>query len=222
MVLNKQKGNMYDWVTHTWNPIRGKCLHNCRYCYMHRYWKMMKNSEIRLDEKDLKIDLGKHNHIFVGSSTDMFAQNVPFKWINAVMRKTYAHPLNEYVFQTKNPLRFKDFTFGTDNMTIGITMESDIVHFPRKYVPPPGYMASVFASVKKINVKFVTIEPIMEFNSKRFLELIKQIKPSWVNIGADSGHNKLPEPSSAKINSLIRNLEWFTRVYKKSNLKRLL
>src|SRR3990167_1900105 len=31
-MLNKQKGNMYGFVTHTWNPIKGKCSHNCSYC----------------------------------------------------------------------------------------------------------------------------------------------------------------------------------------------
>jgi len=27
MTLNKQKGNMYGFVTHTWNVIKGKCPH---------------------------------------------------------------------------------------------------------------------------------------------------------------------------------------------------
>ena len=26
-MLNEQKGNMYGFVTHTWNPIKGKCFH---------------------------------------------------------------------------------------------------------------------------------------------------------------------------------------------------
>jgi DNA repair photolyase len=34
MPLNPSKGNMYPFVTHTWNPIRGKCPHDCSYCYM--------------------------------------------------------------------------------------------------------------------------------------------------------------------------------------------
>ena len=25
---------MYEFVTHTWNPIKGKCYHDCSYCYM--------------------------------------------------------------------------------------------------------------------------------------------------------------------------------------------
>lgn len=28
MGLNKQKGNIYPWVIHKWNPANGKCLRN--------------------------------------------------------------------------------------------------------------------------------------------------------------------------------------------------
>ena len=27
---------MYPWVTHTWNPLAGRCKHDCNYCYMKR------------------------------------------------------------------------------------------------------------------------------------------------------------------------------------------
>ena len=33
MSLNESKGNMYSWVTHTWNTIKGECPHGCTYCY---------------------------------------------------------------------------------------------------------------------------------------------------------------------------------------------
>lgn len=33
---NKQRGNMYSWVTHTWNAIKGKCpYHNSIVEYKH-------------------------------------------------------------------------------------------------------------------------------------------------------------------------------------------
>lgn len=47
-MLNKSKGNMYPWVTYTWNPIKGKCPHECRYCYMKGY----PQPELHLDEKE--------------------------------------------------------------------------------------------------------------------------------------------------------------------------
>ena len=40
---------MYPWVTHTWNVIKGKCPHDCSYCYMKRF----PQGELRFDEKEL-------------------------------------------------------------------------------------------------------------------------------------------------------------------------
>ena len=76
-MLNKQTGNMYPWCDFTWNPIRGRCPHQCDYCYM----KIFKVGELRLDEKALKDKLGADRTIFVGSSTDMWAKEVPKRWI---------------------------------------------------------------------------------------------------------------------------------------------
>ena len=33
MALTKSRGNMYPFVTHTWNAIKGICFHDCPYCY---------------------------------------------------------------------------------------------------------------------------------------------------------------------------------------------
>jgi len=69
---------MYEFVTHTWNTVKGECYHDCSYCYMKRWGKL---NPVRFDEKELKTDLGSGNFIFVGSSCDMWAENIPDKWI---------------------------------------------------------------------------------------------------------------------------------------------
>ena len=102
--MKKQTGNMYSFVSHTHNVIMGKCSYDCSYCYM----KVFPQGELRLSEKALEEDLGKDNFIFVGSSTDMFADNVPKEWILKVLKKCKEHD-NKYLFQTKNPKRFKEF-----------------------------------------------------------------------------------------------------------------
>lgn len=33
MGLNVSKGNMYEFITHTFNTIKGKCYHDCSYCH---------------------------------------------------------------------------------------------------------------------------------------------------------------------------------------------
>lgn len=122
MPLNKQKGNMYPWVTHTWNVIKGKCPHDCSYCYM----KIYPQKDIRFDESELKTDLGNGNTIFVGSSCDMFAQSIPANWIHSILNHLATFPDNIYLFQSKNPKRFSDFLNDFPEKTIlGTTIETN-------------------------------------------------------------------------------------------------
>ena len=96
-MLHKAVGNMYDWISSTWNPIKGKCVrHDCIYCYMKRF----PQKPVRLDEKTLKEDLGKNNIIFVGSSCDVFAKDIPDNWISRVLEHCAAYPENQYIFQS--------------------------------------------------------------------------------------------------------------------------
>ena len=121
MGLNKQKGNMYDFVTHTWNVFKGKCEFDCSYCYMKRF----PQKELRFDESELKTDLGSGNTIFVGSSCDMFAPSVSQKEILMVLEHCCQYRENEYLFQSKNPARFLDPNISQwfpDNTIFGTTI----------------------------------------------------------------------------------------------------
>ena len=59
---------------------------------------------LRLEEKELKVNLGEGNFIFVGS-TDEWAVNVPAEWIEQVLDYCDGFD-NRYLFQSKNPARF--------------------------------------------------------------------------------------------------------------------
>jgi len=48
------------------------------------------------------------------------------------------------------------------------------------------------------------------------------MRPEQVNIGANSGGHKLPEPSKNKILMLIDELNKFTKIHNKKNLGRIL
>jgi hypothetical protein len=70
--------------------------------------------------------------------------------------------------------------------------------------------------------KFVTIEPIMQFDCEQLADLIAQADPEWVNIGADSKGHHLPEPTYGEV--MILHDELLRRgieVRKKCNLERL-
>ena len=219
MGLNESKGNMYPWVTHTWNAIKGACPHDCSYCYMKRWGKL---KSVRLDEKELRADLGKDNFIFVGSSCDMFAKNIPYEWVIKTIEhcKKFA---NQYLFQTKNPSRINNYLIRSHlpkNSIVCTTIETN-KWYPiiMNNSPHPINRA---IEMSRLNVKtYATIEPIMDFDLWDLVELIRFFNPVQVNIGADSGNNKLPEPSHDKIDALIEELNIFTTVKLKANLKRL-
>ena len=220
-MLNKQKGNMYGFVTHTWNTIKGKCPHDCSYCYMKRF----PQKPVRFDEKELKTNLGEGNFIFVGSSCDMFADSIPDEWIEKTLEHCCKHPNNQYLFQTKNPHRFKYFINGfPKNTFLCSTIETnDIELF--NYSGGTQFTNRIYEMENLHNLYYmpvmITVEPIMKFHPN-FAESLEYIHPFQINIGADSGNNNLPEPPKEKILELISELEKFTTVHQKQNLGRLL
>lgn len=225
MGLNKQKGNMYEFITHTWNPIRGKCPHGCSYCSIKSIadrFSYGKQIELQLITKELKTNLGNGNYIFVGSSTDMFANDVESDWIEKVLTHCRQHRGNKYLFQSKNPARMLEFESKfPDNSIICTTIESDIF-YPEIMRNSPQIEERV-KGMERIGLrKFVTIEPVLDFNADSFIDLIKRVSPEQVNIGADSGHNNLPEPDAEKLNGFIASLKGFTNIENKRNLERIL
>lgn len=221
MSLNKSKGNMYSWTTHTWNPIRGKCPHGCVYCFM----KDRDVGPLRLEEKALEDKLGSGRTIFVGSSTDMWAAAVPSDWILRVLEIIDAHSewaQNSYIFQSKNPSRFFNFAEKIRPRSIlGTTLETNRRYGQEWYAPPPWARAAAFLHLKKFR-KMISIEPVMAFDLKIFVEWIQQINPAFVSIGADSKGHKLPEPTAQELKDLVVELSAITEVKLKRNIDRIL
>lgn len=222
MGLNKQRGNMYNFISHTFNTIKGKCPHNCSYCYCKKWGEQ---PALHFDEKELKTDLGKDNFIFVGSSCDVFADAIPKKWIEDTL--AYCNKFdNKYLFQSKNPKRIFEIRHHLpENSVLGTTIESNRIFREMCKAPSPinrarGLLNLYYHSTYRI---FLTIEPIMSFDFEQFVSLIEGCRPDWVNVGANTNYAvKLQEPSPEKVMALINRLKEFTEVKIKPNLKRLL
>lgn len=216
-MLNKSKGNMYPWVTHTWNLIKGKCPHDCSYCYMKRF----PQKELHYCATELATKLGNGNFIFVGSSCDPWAKGVPDHMVASMLQHCIEYPNNKYLFQSKNPARFVNFEMPPTFM-LGTTIETN-----RPYsgliskAPDVKSRYGIMASIGHYP-KMVSIEPIIDFDVNIFTAWIKDIRPHFVSIGADSGNNHLPEPSPEKVRTLIDTLRQFTEVKIKDNLRRLI
>lgn len=217
MSLNISKGNMYPWITHTWNTVKGECPHECAYCYMHRFGKQ---NPVRFDSKELKTDLGEGNFIFVGSSCDMFANSIENEWIEKTLEKCRESSLNRYLFQSKNPygIALHDHQLPSDSV-ICTTIETNRFYADCKAVGPSARARGM--EMLPGFLHFVTIEPIMDFDLEPLVEILKRCDPVQVNIGADTGNNHLPEPPAEKVLALIEALQSFTTIARKSNLERI-
>lgn len=219
MPLKESKGNMYDWVTHTWNPIKGRCSHNCSYCYVKRWGEL---KPLRLDEKEFNTDLGKGNFIFVGSGCDIFASDIPKDWIIETLNYCKKYD-NTYLFQTKNPMKLWHYEeYLPNNSKICVTLESNRYYKEMKNSPHPNDRLIALTGYKWNKDIYLTIEPILDFDNDLFIFHILEINPKQVNIGADSGKNDLHEPEKEKVLKLISELEKFTTVKLKKNLNRII
>ena len=219
MGLNKQKGNMYGFVTHTWNTIKGKCLHDCSYCYMKRF----PQRELHFDEKELKTDLGTGNTIFVGSSCDMWADNINKEYIIKTISHCFKYS-NSYLFQTKNPdgfIKYLDWFSLPCNTILCTTIETNRKNSLMGFTPSIQERVNAMMQLEK-HKRMITIEPVMDFDIEIMVSIMLSIQPFQINIGADSGRNHLPEPPKNKILELMYALSELTIVHQKDNLKRLL
>jgi protein gp37 len=219
---DNSKSNMYHWITARWNPVKGECPHQCSYCYTKRWGKQ---PAVHFDERELKTDLQSGHFIFVCSGCDLFADAIPNDWIINTLTKMNWYD-NHYLLQSKNPGRMASYLaddwIDPRKIVLCTTIESN--KWEPTFMgnaPTPSHRANAMACLGDFR-RFVTIEPIMDFDLAPLVELVQRCEPEQVNIGADSGGNGLPEPPAAKVLELEDELRKFTKVERKKNLARIL
>lgn len=228
MPLRKSVGNMYDWTTHVHSHLAGQCVHKCLYCYVQRgrAGKSKKyKGKIRFLEEELKVNYGSDRIIFIEYMSDLFATKIPEEFIKKILAHCCRYPDNQYVFQTKNPFRALIYKYALPpDVLIGTTIETNrnINSISKAPFPSVRYLGIKQFTQDGYNT-FVTIEPILDFDVEELSQWIIEIYPNFVNIGADSKHSNLQEPSREKILKLVDRLkEHNITIKKKSNLDRLL
>ena len=238
MNLNTPEGNMYQFITHTWNPISGKCDHDCSYCFMK---KDKKQPTIHLKQEELSGTFNPNHFIFIGSETDVFANDVHYDWIRKVLdyciegtslglfEDEFADKgKTKFMLQTKNPKRVMEFTGHPlldperNQVVICTTLETNRF-YPEimNNAPAPIERAEWMAKISEIGLPtYVTLEPIMDFDLDEFEELIKKCNPVQVNIGYNTNFRvSLPEPPTDKVVKLIERLIPYTKIHLKENSK---
>lgn len=233
-MLKKSVGNMYPWVTHTHAHLGGECPHKCSYCYVdHPAWGRpgKYTGPLRLIENEFSINYGAGRTIFIENCNDLFAMDVPVRFIMRILGHCLNFPENTYVFQTKNPVRYLSIdSFARlenirpifpDRSIYGVTIESNRYYPEISKAPSPPVRMKAMVELK--GRKFVTVEPILDFDPDILGRWIRDISPEFVNIGADSKGHNLPEPGPGKVRRLIELIgEAGIEIREKHNLNRLM
>jgi len=209
-------GKMFPWINETWNPVKG-CLHNCRYCWARSLAEgKLKNTpryrdgfRPRLNPEELGKRFGKGASVFVSDMGDLFGEWVPGEWISKVLNCIKRSPEAEFLLLTKNPIRFLEFRGEIPgNCVFGATIETNR-HYDGVSRAPDW--RERWMAMEKLGEdphrKFISIEPIMDFDTEEILSHVKAIKPCMVAVGYDNYSNRLPEPSLEKVEWLIGELE---------------
>ncbi|MEM1528493.1 MAG: DUF5131 family protein, partial [Sulfolobales archaeon] len=160
--------------------------------------------------------------VFVSDMGDLFCDEIPDEWILKVLEHVGRFPNTYFLFLTKNPSRYLEFTRKfPPNAVLGATIEtdSDALYLesrpPISRAPPPSARYRAMAELDW-PMKFVSVEPVLDFDLERFTKWIREIDPFMVYVGYDNYGHRLPEPPMEKTLRLVEALSEFTLVVKKT------
>jgi hypothetical protein len=174
---------------------------------------------LHLIEKELRVNYGNSKTIFIEHCTDLFAKEVPNEFIDRIIHHCKEFPNNTYVFQSKNPSRFLEWSFPKGRV-LGTTIETNRNTPEISKAPRPRERAEAMIGIT--GRKFITIEPVLDFDVDILAGWIAEIRPEFLNLGADSKGHGLPEPTVEKIQQLTDKLhEYGIELREKHNLARL-
>ena len=193
-----------EWTDATWNPITGctKASAGCMHCYaevMTRRLKAMgvgkyvRGFEVTVHEDALQepYKWRKSRNVFVCSMSDIFHENVPFEFVDKVMKVICETPRHNYQILTKRAHRmveyFSQHTVPA-NVWLGVTVEA------------PAYRNRIdeLRKLQSATIRFLSCEPLIDDLGELDLSGI-----DWVIVGGESGNQARPMKKEWALN--IRN-----------------
>jgi len=210
----------------TW-PVFSGCDFECTYCnarkaaltrfrHLERYRDGFRPKFI---EKELHRRFKLGQFVFICYMGDIaFASRAQV--IN-ILDRVREFPETDFLLISKHPGWFWAWHLVfPDNLYLGSTIETNRDHGLSK-APPPKIRKQFLAAYDHPK-KFLSIEPIMDFDLAELGEWVAEIQPSIIEVGADNYHNHLPEPPWWKVERLLENLRGIcATVVEKKGLERL-
>jgi len=169
---------------------------------------------------DLDMKFKNNEWVFVTSIGDIAF--CPTDNLAQILYVVKNNPQTNFLFCTKNPKTYERFD-NLSNIYFGATIETNSDTAQLSKAPSPQKRYEAMRDLPHHYKKFISIEPIIDFDEYYFKEMIINLKPKIVEIGADNYKAGLPEPSATKIRDLIKCMEVNNiEVVQKQGLERLL
>ena len=181
-----------EWTEMTWNPVTGctKVSQGCKNCYAERMAKRLHAMGVWQYRRGFKVTLApevleepftwrKSRLVFVNSMSDLFHEDVPHTYIQAVFRTMNATPQHTYQILTKRPQRLLALSAQlqwTANVWLGVSVENQQATSRIPYLARTG-----------AKLKFLSVEPLISPITTLPLEGIH-----WVIVGGESGPRARP------------------------------
>lgn len=182
-----------EWTEQTWNPTVGctKISAGCTNCYAEAMAQRLQAMKTRGYENGFKLTLlpdrlteplkrKKPTVYFVNSMSDVFHEDVPFKYIDKIFDTIHHTPHHTYQILTKRADRMAEYFVGKNvpqNAWLGVSVEN------RKHGVPR------IDALRKVNahIRFLSVEPLLESVGELDLHNIH-----WVIVGGESGPKARP------------------------------
>ncbi|MDP2158106.1 MAG: DUF5131 family protein [Nitrospirota bacterium] len=210
----------------TWNCFVG-CRFDCTYCNARQLalgrlkWNYFYRDGFtpKFVEGRMKRQFKPRQFIFVAYMGDIcFCAR---ERVEEILARIRVEPANNFLFCSKNPGIY--FWWNLEfppNLYLGTTIETNR-DYQLTRAPAPLLRMRGLARVAHPK-RFVSIEPIMDFDLEILISWIHFLNPAIVEVGADNYRNHLVEPSGAKIEELLESLRDFVpTVVEKQGLERL-
>ena len=182
-----------EWTDATWNPVTGctKISAGCAHCYAETMTRRLTAMGVEKYQNGFKVAIHedaldepqkwrKPRTIFVCSMSDLFHQDVPFEFVDKVMRVIKETPQHRYQLLTKRAERMEEY-FRTrevpKNVWLGVTVE----------VQSSKTRIDSLRGILNSPIKFLSCEPLLEDLGELDLTGI-----DWIIVGGESGRQARP------------------------------
>lgn len=197
-----------EWTDATWNPVTGctKTSAGCAHCYAEVMSRRLKAMGVAKYQNGFAVTLHedalnepkkwrKPRTIFVCSMSDLFHKDVPFEFIDRVIKVIKETPQHRYQLLTKRADRMEEYFLTREvpqNVWIGVTVE----------VQTSKSRIDNLRSIQNAPIKFLSCEPLLEDLGELDLTGI-----DWIIVGGESGNQARPMKE-----------EWVLRIQQQCNV----